>query len=346
MPRAKQFSMIEKTRIQCWYHEGILSTTEMAAQLGRNAAAVRRIVASIRDLPEFAPPTPAAKRSGRPRAATFKQEKRLKNYVMANPFKTAKELKREVPGWESKSVRVIQQTLRTRLGLPSRCAAAKPLLTAPMVKKRLAFCKKYLAWTEEDWENVMFSDESMFRLVNPRAQKVRRPSSVSRYLSKYTVKTVKHPASVMIWGCFSGRGGRGSLFFLPKNETMNADQYMGVLEDRLFPWMQMHRVSQFLQDGAPCHKAKRVMALLATQDFTVMDWPCNLPDLNPIVNLWSIMKRKLKDNQTITSMPLLHHAIKKMWVTDLKPHLFKKLAHSMPKRLRDCIANKGQMTKY
>ena len=70
----------------------------------------------------------------------------------------------------------------------------------------------------------MFSDESMFMLVNPRAQKVRRPSSVSWYLSKYTVKTVKHPASVMIWGCFSGRGGRGSLFFLPKNETMNADQ--------------------------------------------------------------------------------------------------------------------------
>ena len=155
MSRAKQFTMVEKTRIQCWFHEG-MSTTEMAAQLGRNAAAVRRIVASIRDLPEFAPPTPAAKRSGRPRAATFKQEKRLKNYVMANPFKTAKELKREVPGWESKSVRVIQHTLRTRLGLPSRCAAPKPLLTAPMVKKRLAFCKKYLAWTEEDWENVMF----------------------------------------------------------------------------------------------------------------------------------------------------------------------------------------------
>ena len=126
---------------------------------------------------------------------------------------------------------------------------------------------------------------------------MRRPSTVSRYLSKYTVKTVKHPASVMIWGCFSGRGGRGSLFFLPKNETMNADQYMGMLEDRLFPWMQMPHVSQFLQDGAPCHKTKRVMALLATQDFTVIDWLGNSPDLNLIKNLWSIMKRKLKEGQ-------------------------------------------------
>ena len=97
MSRAKQFTMVEKTRIQCWFHEG-MSTTEMAAHLGRNAAAVCRIMASFRDLPEFAPPPPAAKRSGRPRAATFKQEDCLKRYVMANPFKTAKELKRELPG--------------------------------------------------------------------------------------------------------------------------------------------------------------------------------------------------------------------------------------------------------
>ena len=98
MPRAKQFSLVEKTRIQCWFHEG-KSTTEMAAHLGRNAAAVRRIVTSIRDLPKFAPPPLAAKLSGWPRTATFKQEKRLKKYVMVNPFKTVKELKREVPGW-------------------------------------------------------------------------------------------------------------------------------------------------------------------------------------------------------------------------------------------------------
>ena len=79
---------------------------------------------------------------------------------------------------------------------------------APMVKKWLAFCKTHLHMTVEDCEDVL--DESIFRLINARAQKVRRGSSTNRYLQKYTVKTMKHPASVMIWGCFSGKGGRGS----------------------------------------------------------------------------------------------------------------------------------------
>ena len=77
-----------------------------------------------------------------------------------------------------------------------------------------------------------------------------------------------------------------------------------------------------------------------------MDWPGNSPDLNLIENLWSIMKRKLKSDHTIMSLPMQHSALKRMWVSNLEPSLFKKLARSMPKRLRDCIANQGQMTKY
>jgi hypothetical protein len=64
--------------------------------------------------------------------------------------------------------------------MPSRCTAKKPLLTEKMVRKRIAFCKEHWAWTETDWENVMFSDESTFRLVNPRSMKVRRAWTMSR----------------------------------------------------------------------------------------------------------------------------------------------------------------------
>jgi hypothetical protein len=51
-------------------------------------------------------------------------------------------------------------------------AAKKPLLTLPMVKKLLRFCKKYKKWTEEDWSDVMFSDDSTFRIVNSRGTMV------------------------------------------------------------------------------------------------------------------------------------------------------------------------------
>jgi transposase len=104
--------------------------------------------------------------------------------------------------------------------------------------------------------------------------------------------------------------------------------------------------TKFLQDGAPCHTAKKVKAFLKENNVSVMDWPGNSPDLNPIENLWAIMKRRLKKLPNITSLPLLMRAIKIMWTRDLPIALMKKLARSMPARLKMCLKNKGQMTKY
>jgi hypothetical protein len=79
------------------------------------------------------------------------------------PLKTAKELKNEVAGWSHVSVRSIQDIVKKRLGMPSRCAAKKPLLTDKIVGKRMTFYKKHWAWSKTDWEDVMFIDESTFR---------------------------------------------------------------------------------------------------------------------------------------------------------------------------------------
>ncbi len=57
------------------------------------------------------------------------------------------------------------------------------------------------------------------------------------------------------------------------------------------------------------------------------------------------MKGKLKKNKNITSLSLLIRAIKELWVTLPRP-LMLKLAHSMPSRIKKCLENGGQMTKY
>ena len=162
--------------------------------------------------------------------------------------------------------------------------------------------------TPEEWEKTMFSDESTFRLINPRAQKVRRSKQMNRYLSKYAI----------------------------------------VLKEKLFPWMRMHGCNKFLQDGAPCYKSKASMALLRERasEFSVIDWPGNSPDLNPIENVWAIMKARLKSDHSITSLHKLMHAIKMMWMLLMEADVFKKLARSMPERLEAVINANGQMTKY
>jgi hypothetical protein len=91
----------------------------------------------------------------------------------------------------------------------------------------------------------------------------------------------------MVWGCFSA-AGRGALYFLPKNFTMNSDTYEKVLEDHLIPFMQIYGTTQFLQDGVPCHASKWIKKFLVDKAFEVIDWPGNSPDLNPIENVGAI----------------------------------------------------------
>ena len=185
----------------------------------------------------------------------------------------------------------------------------------------------------------------MFKCIRSASAKVRRPVGSNRYDPRFTVKTVKHPAQVMVWGCFSGSGGIGELYFLPRGQMMNGDHYKMVLEEHLLPAMERHQATHFLQDGAPCHKSKKVKDLLAQADFEIIDWPGNSPDLNPIENCWNQIKDKLKYKNTI-SQGLLQDEIEKLWYEDLSPEYLRKLSDSMPNRIKMVIKNKGEMTKY
>ncbi len=100
------------------------------------------------------------------------------------------------------------------LKIPSRIAAQKPLLTKKIKGKRLAFAKKYLNSTEEDWSKVMFSDKSTFHCLRATRSCVSRPTGKDHFDSRYMVKTIKHPDSVMVLGCFESNGECGGIYFL------------------------------------------------------------------------------------------------------------------------------------
>ncbi len=63
-----------------------------------------------------------------------------------------------------------------------------------------------------------------------------------------------------------------------------------------------------------------------------MDWPGNSPDLNPIENLWNIMKEGLK-TKDIGSTPRRQAELKKLWVP-LDQAMLHILSDSMPRRLQ------------
>ena len=228
----------------------------------------------------------------------------MRTHLTKTPTLTARSLKRLVPGLANTSIRQIQDICLKKLNLPSRKMASKPVLTDKMREKRLALAHQYGHWTVDDWKKVLFSDEPHFELQFTRQVRCRRPQGSDRFSPQFTRKTVKHPAKVMVWGCFSWRG-RGALEFLKKGEMMNGARYWQILEEKLELFMHQHGTTHFLQDGAPCHKSKLVSAWFQQPPaIQLIDWPGNSPDLNPIENCWSWMKTQLQDCKA-TSIPEL-----------------------------------------
>ena len=54
----------------------------------------------------------------------------------------------------------------------------------------------------------------------------------------------------------------------------------------------------FIQDNAPCHTAKSVKSFLSEEDVTVMKWPAQKTDMDPIENVWKLLNERAKEKNS------------------------------------------------
>ena len=108
----------------------------------------------------------------------------------------------------------------------------------------------------------------------------------------------------MIWGAITA-GGVGQLCSLKSN--VNAKVYQQVLEYFMLPaGEEIFGCADFTfqQDLAPVHSARSTMRWLEDHSIEVLPWPANSPDLNPIDNLWGLMKRRISKKRSSTQEEL------------------------------------------
>jgi transposase len=347
MVRGNEIPNEKRAQIQILYDQN-MSQRKIAAILKVSQSAVSRAIARMKQLGT----TKSRKRTGRPRRTSASTDRMIRRSAVAHPTWSSSHIRAAVrspvitgtPVRPPVSTRTVRRRLLVDFKLPSRRPAKKAKLSKKNIKDRLAFCTKYKNWTKADWMKVMFSDESTFTQFYSACRYVRRPAN-QRYNMRYVVPTVKQAPTTMVWGSFCG-SGRGGIWFMPKNTTINGQVYLSILQDKLETHMGILNCTTFQHDGAPCHRAATVTRWINGQGINILGpWPGSSPDLNPIENLWMYMKRKVAEEHPTSEVSLVE-AIKRVWVNHISPAYCETLVNSMPGRLKAVLANKGQYSKY
>ncbi len=151
---------------------------------------------------------------------------------------------------------------------------------------------------------------------------------------------------VMVWGYFLG-----TLCIVPIKHSLNVTAYLSIVADHVHHFMTTVYTSSddyFQQDNAPCHKAQIISDWFLEHDneFTLLKWPPQSPDLNPIEHLWDVVEREIciMDVQP-TNLHQLRDAIM-LIRTKISEECFQHLVESMPQRIKAVLKADGDPTRY
>ena len=147
----------------------------------------------------------------------------------------------------------------------------------------------------DDWSRIIFIDETCYQLfrntirrwsLNPSAEVKRIP---------------KNRQKIMVWGGISIKGLIGYHSF---RNIMDGPYFVRILQDHLIPNAknQFGRRWRLQMDNDPKHRSRVAQDFLSRETPEVIDWPSNSPDVNPVENLWAIIKRRIEKRKPENSL--------------------------------------------
>ena len=200
-------------------------------------------------------------------------------------------------------------------------------------QKRKEWCNLHL---NDNWRRTIFSDETSIWLFGDNTKfwyKGPRPHKL----------TVRHPGKLHVWGAIHMKK-KIPLYIFKQN--LNADLYCHILEwnmlGQAYESLGTNWVSQ--QDNDPKHTSKKAQKLLSDFCPKILQWPSSSPDLNPIENIWALLKSNAmaKNPKNLTE---LEEAILCAW-DELSQETICNCIRSMNNRCKMCIDSNGFPIKY
>lgn len=233
------------------------------------------------------------------------------------------------------------------------------MLSEFYANRRLEWARTYENYTAEDWATVFWSDEcSIERGIGFRkSYTFTRPS---KQIQQRDIRPIPCGKQIkqMFWAAFSGSVRRTGLVPLDGDRDSPRGGVNSLVIRRLYQQILPTLIGSqpdaiFMHDNASVHTAYIVRDALQEMGIRVMDWPPHSPDLNPIENLWALLKAKIYDlYPELLDMPnnnytleILVDAAQEAWDL-LDQDILANLSDSMPRRVRAIIEVDGWYTKY
>ncbi len=245
------------------------------------------------------------------------------------------------------SRRTISRSLH-EAGMKAGKKKKKPALSKKNIKERLAFAKSHRHWTIEDWKTVISSDETKINRFGSDGQQWTWYRDGESLQPRNVTETTKHGGGhIMLWGCITSFGIG---YMCDIEGVMDQHLYKEILENELADTIDFYELDPekltFQHDNDPKHTAKSVKEYLSHEDFKVMLWPAQSPDMNPIENCWSYLKNQIYSYETpANGLKELFSRVEIEWEKISKEYL-SNLYESMPRRMAQVIKAKGRWTKY